>query len=168
MDKREESYRLKYRFLYLVWVAMRQRCFNPKNKDYKYYGGRGITICDEWDNPKLFIKWSIEHGWKKGLQIDRIDNDKNYASGNCKFTTRSKNTLNSRLLRIDNSSGFRGVHWDKEKNKYSARLQLNGKRHRLGLFLTVVEAARARDAFVIEKDLHTPLNFPELIGKSCS
>ena len=164
MDKTKESYRLKHRNLYLVWVAIRQRCFNPKNKDFKYYGGRGITICDEWNNPKSFIDWAIEHGWKMGLQIDRIDNDKNYDQANCLFGTRSSNTLNGRLVRIDSTTGYRGVHWDKNKKKYIARLQLNGKRNHLGGFKTVIEAAEARDAFVVKNGIRAPLNFPDAHG----
>lgn len=155
------QYKLRHRYIYLVWVAMRQRCFNPQNKDYKYYGGRGIAVCDKWNNPKPFIKWAVEHGWKRGLEIDRINNNKDYTPDNCRFATRSGNTLNSRLIRSDNSSGFRGVHWDKTKKKYFARLQLNGKRHYLGSFPTAIEAAKARDVFVIKKGLHTPLNFPQ-------
>ena len=79
--------------LYNIWKEIKQRCFNPNHKEYKYYGGRGITICEEWkDNPKAFIEWGLSHGYKKGLSIDRIDNDGNYEPSNCQFLTRSQNT----------------------------------------------------------------------------
>ena len=87
--------------LYAVWCTMKQRCYNKNNKRYYCYGRRGISICDEWqDNPNQFIEWAETHGYKKGLQIDRIDNNGNYEPSNCRFvdlTTNMQNSTNTKL-----------------------------------------------------------------------
>ena len=78
--------------LYHVWLSIKQRCFNTNQKEYHRYGGRGITICDEWkNNPVAFVDWCLSHGYKKGLEIDRIDNDGNYEPGNCQFISKAEN-----------------------------------------------------------------------------
>ena len=77
---------------YETWRNMKYRCDNIKNPSYKSYGGRGIRVCDEWREYKVFKTWAINHGWKKGLTIDRINNNGDYEPGNCRFITRSENT----------------------------------------------------------------------------
>lgn len=77
--------------LYVVWCTMKQRCLNPNNKQYAYYGGRGITVCEEWlHDYSVFRKWSLENGYKDNgqLSIDRINNDGNYEPSNCRWTDR--------------------------------------------------------------------------------
>lgn len=80
--------------LYRKWCSMRERCNNPHNKKYDHYGGRGITVCKEWDDFDAFYKWSIEHGWKEGLTIDRIDNDKGYSPDNCRYVSQKEQNRN--------------------------------------------------------------------------
>ena len=80
--------------LYHVWWDMRDRCNNQKHINYHRYGGRGITVCQEWNNFETFFAWAITK-WKKGLQIDRRDNDGNYCPGNCRFVTASVNMQNT-------------------------------------------------------------------------
>nr|DAU26384.1 MAG TPA: PVL ORF-50-like family [Caudoviricetes sp.] len=78
---------------------MKTRCYNEKCPDFKNYGGRGITVCDEWRNDfKAFYDWSISHGWKKDLYIDRIDNDGNYDPSNCRWTTMTVQANNTRRI----------------------------------------------------------------------
>lgn len=87
---------VRYR-LFRVWNGMWNRCFNPKVKCFHNYGGRGITMCMEWErNPTAFIDWAIENGWQPGLQCDRINNDGNYEPGNCRFVTNRQNSQNKR------------------------------------------------------------------------
>jgi hypothetical protein len=78
-----------------VREAIIERCTNPKCKAYHRYGGRGITICDEWRcSSRAFIKWSISNGWQPGLEIDRRDNNAGYNPDNCRCVTRKVNMNN--------------------------------------------------------------------------
>ncbi len=81
--------------LYNIWIGMKGRCYNPNHKDYKWYGGKGITICDEWlNNFEAFQQWSYAHGYKEGLSINRINSDNNYCSENCRWITLSEQQRN--------------------------------------------------------------------------
>ena len=80
-----------------MWHGIKQRCYYTKNIGYKDYGGRGITICDEWINDfQAFYDWSILNGYKKGLQIDRIDVNGNYEPSNCRWVDKFTNANNKR------------------------------------------------------------------------
>lgn len=79
--------------LYFVWAQMRDRCFNPKNKQYKNYGGRGIFVCDEWDRSYLsFREWAHGNGYRQGLTIDRKNKQVGYIPSNCEWITRQENS----------------------------------------------------------------------------
>lgn len=72
--------------LYSIWCGMIRRCYNPNATGYKTYGGRGISVCDEWRNDFwAFNQWGIENGYQEGLSIDRIDCDGNYEPSNCRW-----------------------------------------------------------------------------------
>ncbi len=91
----------KMRPLYGVWLAMKGRCCNPKNKSYSRYGGRGIRICKEWEESySLFHKWAMKNGYKKGLTIERIDNGGNYEPANCTWSDRITQANNRRTNHI--------------------------------------------------------------------
>ncbi len=82
--------------LYRVYWRIKECCYNKNDKSYKYYGGRGIKICDEWLQYENFLSWCLTHGYKEGLQIDRIDTNGNYEPSNCRFVTSSDNNYNKR------------------------------------------------------------------------
>lgn len=83
--------------LFHVWNGMKQRCYNPNNRSYKTYGGRGIKVCDEWrDNFMAFHDWAIANGYEEGLTIDRIDNDGDYEPNNCRWITLQENVSKMR------------------------------------------------------------------------
>jgi hypothetical protein len=78
--------------LYSIWKGMNKRCNNPNAVDYKWYGGKGVKVCDEWKDYLKFREWSLEHGYIIGLTIDRIDNSKGYEPSNCQWLTQSENS----------------------------------------------------------------------------
>lgn len=99
--KRLTTHGLSKHPLWSTWYGMRQRCYYKRSISYKKYGGRGITICDEWlNNFQVFYDWAASNGWKKGLQIDRIDNNGDYEPNNCRFVTNKRNCRNQMRSRI--------------------------------------------------------------------
>lgn len=79
-----------------IYKAMKSRCYNPQNKAYKHYGGRGIKICKDWleNGGEKFYKWALDNGYMKGLSIERIDVDGDYCPENCKWITMAEQTRN--------------------------------------------------------------------------
>lgn len=84
--------------LYNHWMAMKQRCYDENFKTYHNYGGRGITICDEWKNNfSNFYEWALLNGWQKGLSLDRFpDLNGSYTPYNCRWATRKQQSRNTR------------------------------------------------------------------------
>jgi hypothetical protein len=93
--------------LYKVWATMVMRCTNPAVAAYINYGGRGISVCAEWRNFEPFCDWALANGYKRGLTIDRIDNDSGYRPDNCRWATRKQNANNKRSNRFLEHAGKR-------------------------------------------------------------
>lgn len=92
--------------LYNKWQKMKARCNNIKHPAYKNYGGRGITVCEEWTHDfMLFYTWAIDNGYKEGLALDRRDNNKGYSPDNCRFVTHKENDNNKRTNRYVTING---------------------------------------------------------------
>lgn len=145
--------------LYKRWIAIKQRCLNTNNDSYKNYGGRGITICEEWKHSFQTFLDDMEDSYIEGYHIDRIDNDKGYSKDNCRWVTRQQNQANRRGAK-NSSSKYKGV--SKKRNKWQAQIMINGKPKNLGTFLTEEDAAKAYDQAALE--LHgdySNLNFKE-------
>lgn len=80
-----------------LWQAMKTRCYNKNRSNYERYGGRGISVCDEWvDSSVPFIRWALDNGYRDGMQLDRIDNDADYSPDNCRWVTPKENSRNTR------------------------------------------------------------------------
>ena len=80
--------------LYNVWSGIKRRCYNPKQKSYKYYGAKGVTMCEEWLNDyRKFYDWMMANGYEKGMVVSRNEDKGNYEPSNCKVKTHSENSV---------------------------------------------------------------------------
>lgn len=78
-----------------IYGGMKSRCYNENSANYKYYGGKGVAICDEWLlSFENFFDWAISNGYNESLTIDRIDSEKGYAPDNCKWSTKKEQSYN--------------------------------------------------------------------------
>ena len=90
--------------MYATWNNMRQRCENPNRDDYKWYGAKGISVCNAWKDYANFQAWAKESGYDNSLTIDRIDPTKNYEPNNCRwipFHEQRENTSQTRKITIN-------------------------------------------------------------------
>lgn len=104
--------------LYKIWISMKERCYNPARNNYYLYGGRGITICDEWLNFENFYHWSIDNKYSNELTIDRIDNDLDYSPSNCRWVTNREQANNKRNNRI--------IEYNKERHTLEEWSRITG------------------------------------------
>jgi len=147
-----KTHGLRYHPLYSTWLNMKQRCTNPNNSHYNYYGGRGIQVCKKWqDSFPAFHNWSLHNGWQKGLTVDRIDNDGNYCPENCRWVSRAVQAQNRRRQK-SNTSGINGVRFYKTSWMYT--ITAYNKRIKKRGFSSKEEALNARNAFIIKSNLN--------------
>lgn len=147
--------------LYQTWNGIKTRCYNPKDKAYKNYGGRGIKVQENWvEDPQSFFDYvtNLPHYREKGRTLDRIDNkDGNYVEGHLRWATPRQQSINQRLAK-DNKTGYRGVCFDKSSGKYKAYYQLNGKRKTKSTFTTALDAYKWR---ISQIKLHNLVDYEE-------
>ena len=143
---------------YATWNNIFKRCTNPKNKYYKDYGGRGITVCEEWLDVTIFIAWcESTHPNMEGYTLDRIDNDKGYNPENCRWADRSTQSINQRIQK-NNKSGVVGVHYYKGNVKWVAYISVTNTRKHIGYFDSIEEAVQARDQYILDNKLPNKLS----------
>lgn len=141
------------------WDNMRHRCYNPIRPEYKNYGGKGIIVCDRWRNS--FSNFLNDMGPKPSPKhsINRIDSDGNYEPNNCEWALQSSQNINQHM-RKDNTSGYRGVDYHKQRDKWRARVKWHNIVYQLGLYSTPEEAAYVRDQAALQiHGSNTTLNF---------
>lgn len=88
---RRTTHGRRYTRLWATWNSMLKRCLYPTQQNYKYYGGRGISVYSDWYKAENFFRWALTHGYRDDLQIDRINPDGNYEPKNCRFITGAEN-----------------------------------------------------------------------------
>lgn len=133
--------------LYHTWSEMRRRC-NGSCTNHQYYGDKGISYCEEWDDFDTFAKWAVENGYEPGLEIDRINGDLDYSPENCRWVTHKQNSRN-RKARINNVTGTPGVqvrHYKSGKTVYRVTITADGANGHIniGTFETLEDAITAR------------------------
>ena len=116
--------------IYKTWRGMKDRCLNTKHNRYPRYGGRGISICEEWLHFESFYEWAMAHGYRDGLSIDRINVNGNYEPSNCRWITIKKqanNKGNSRYLTFNGEthtmaewSEITGINYDTIRNRLNS------------------------------------------------
>ena len=153
----KNTHNLSNHRLYPIWNEMVQRCNNPKRKAYKYYGLRGITVCNEWLDINNFIN-DMYPSYKEGLTIDRIDSNGNYEKANCRWASREIQQRNKRLIQVNNTSGYKGACLHKPSGKFTSLIRVNRKLIYLGCYNTAIEAAKKYDKYIIENNLEHTLN----------
>ena len=158
MDKKRNwiKHRLSSHPYYKLWHSIISRCYNNKDKGYHNYGGRGITVCDEWRSGlKAFIDYvSLLHKPEQNnLTLDRIKNNEGYKPGNLRWVNMHIQNTNQRK-RKDNISGYTGVSYLKKLDQWRSEIKVNRKTFFLGHHNTTRQAVNVRNEFIMEKKLN--------------
>lgn len=134
--------------IYSAWRNMHQRCENPTYKFYKDYGGRGIKVCERWSGEKGLANFIEDMSPKTTPKhtLDRKNGNGDYEPDNVRWATPTEQNHNMRLRR-DNTSGAKGVDFDKRSNKWRARIKSHGVDTHIGYFKTKEQAILARKDF---------------------
>lgn len=138
---------------YRLWAFIKSKCFNKKYSKYSYYGGRGITMFNEWiEDPVKFIDYIklLPNYNKEDYTLDREDNDGNYEPCNLRWTSGHIQQTNKRISK-NNKTGYNGTCF--VANRYCSYLYIHSKCVNLGRFHTLKEAVEARNNYIIQNNL---------------
>ena len=128
-----------------IWNNMKKRCNNERHESYKYYGAKGIKVCDEWaNNVDAFKEWAMANGYNDQLSINRIDNTKDYSPDNCKWSTTKEQGFNRESNHMLSYNGLTMTI-----TEWANRLGINYK----------TLSARINHGWSTEKALNTPVNY---------
>ena len=128
--------------LYTIWRTMKLRCSNPKTNGYKDYGGKGVTVCEEWQDFDAFFDWAMQNGYSDSLTIDRKDRNGNYEPSNCKWATQKEQQNNKSTNHLLTYNGE-----TKTMTQWADEYRMN--------FHTLKE--RIKRGWTVEKALTTPV-----------
>ena len=138
---RSERHGMRYTSEYKSWCEMKYRCFNLNCERYSDYGGRGITVCDEWKGSFSIFYNDMGDKPSDKHSLDRIDNNGNYEPSNCRWATDEQQARNQRI-RKSNTTGVTGVY--KVGDKWVSKIGVSNKLIVLGTFKTKTDAVKAR------------------------
>ena len=143
-----------------IYNGMIQRVYKPKRiEEERAYKDKNIIVCQEWlDDRETFYKWAQSNGYSDDLTLDRKDPNGNYEPSNCRWSTKTVQARNTKVLGVNNTSGYKGVSL--LNGKWRARIAINYKEHHLGVFTTAEEAALVYDSYILQHNLEHTLNFP--------
>lgn len=151
---------LSHTRIYRIWIGMRARCYNENTVPYKYYGAKGIKVCEEWRETGSgflnFYSWSILNGYRDDLTIDRIDSTKDYSPDNCKWATYREQNVH--LNKKPGKSGFYGVNKHTNCDTWYGRVKINNRYFYTGSAKSPLEAAILRDEYILKNNLCNRLN----------
>lgn len=142
--------------LYRTWHNMMARCYNKKAINYKNYGGRGITVYNEWHNVTNFIN-DMSPSYIEGLTLDRKENDKGYSKDNCRWEKQNIQHQNTRKIMITNTTGYRNIIWREKYQKWDVQFCINHTTKYIGRFSDIEKAILKRNNYIIDNCLAIPL-----------
>lgn len=141
--------------LYGRWRGMKARCYSKSYHAYHRYGGRGITVCDEWKDDFQKFYDDMADTFFEDAQLDRIDNDKGYYKENCRWVTAKENANNRSTY--SNKTGHTGIYFREKTGKYTAYFYHNRKSIHVGTYFTIEEAVEARAKAIEEFNIKNNL-----------